>query len=83
MVITVKESKFADMTTFLITLLIIFTVFGISFILINIRHIVTGNEFRGTCATNNPMLKNEIGTCSVCGREPDEECKMPEVEAKS
>lgn len=70
------------MTTFLITLLIIFTVFGFSFALINIRHIVTGNEFRGTCATNNPMLKNEIGTCTVCGKQADEECKMPELESK-
>lgn len=63
----------------LYTILIIFGVFGISFLLINLRHVVTGNEFRGTCATNNPMLKSEIGDCTVCGRKPDEECKMPEV----
>ncbi|GLR15658.1 hypothetical protein [Portibacter lacus] len=67
------------MNELLYTMLIIFGVFGISFLLINIRHIVTGNEFRGTCATNNPMLKSEIGECTVCGRSPDEECKMPEV----
>ncbi len=67
------------MTSFLTTLLIIFAVFGISFLLINIRHIVTGNEFRGTCATNNPMLKNEIGECGMCGKKPEEECKMPDV----
>lgn len=59
---------------------IIFAAFGISFILINIRHIVTGNEFRGTCATNNPMLKNQIGECSVCGKKPEEDCQMPAVE---
>ncbi len=64
---------------FLYILLIIFVVFGISFLLINIRHIVTGNEFRGTCATNNPMLKNQIGECTVCGKKPEEECQMPEV----
>ena len=58
---------------------IILGMFGISFILINIRHIVTGNEFRGTCATNNPMLKNQIGDCEVCGKKADEACKMPEV----
>ena len=58
---------------------IILVVFGVSFALINIRHIVTGNEFRGTCATNNPMLKNQIGECQVCGKKPDEDCKMPEV----
>ena len=63
----------------LYTMLIIFGVFGISFILINLRHVVTGNEFRGTCATNNPMLKSEIGECTVCGKRPEEDCQMPEV----
>lgn len=64
---------------FLVVFGIVFGVFGISFILINIRHIITGNEFRGTCASNNPMLKSEIGECSVCGKTADEACKMPEV----
>jgi hypothetical protein len=64
---------------FLSVLAIIFVTFGISFILINIRHIVTGNEFRGTCATNNPMLKDKVGECSVCGKKPEEECQMPTV----
>ena len=68
---------------FLYVLAIIFGFFGISFIMINIRHIVTGNEFRGTCATNNPMLKNQVGECSVCGKSPEEECKMPEEQNKS
>jgi hypothetical protein len=54
-------------------------VFGLSFILINIRQILTGKEFRGTCATNNPMLKNQIGDCQVCGKKGEEVCKMPEV----
>ena len=66
---------------FLYTLLIIFSAFAISFALINLRHIFTGNEFRGTCATNNPMLKSEIGECTVCGKKPEEECKMPEVKS--
>lgn len=64
---------------FLYTLIIIFGVMGLSFALINIRHIFTGNEFRGTCATNNPMLKNEIGECTVCGKTPSADCDMPEV----
>lgn len=68
------------MSQILYIFLIIFTVFGLSFFLINIRYVFTGNEFRGTCATNNPMLKNEIGECTVCGKSPDQECQMPEVE---
>jgi len=67
---------------FLYVLAIVFVVFGVSFALINIRHLVTGNEFRGTCATNNPMLKNQIGDCTVCGKSPTEECKMPELDKK-
>lgn len=68
------------MKEFLYTLLIIFVTFGVSFILINLRQVVSGKEFRGTCASNNPMLKNKLGECGVCGKKPDEECKMPDVE---
>lgn len=71
------------MNEFFYTLLIVFVVFGLSFIMINIRQIVTGKEFRGTCATNNPMLKNEIGECGVCGKKPEEDCKMPDVQPSS
>ena len=65
---------------FLYILAIVFLAFGISFAMINIRQIVTGKEFRGTCATNNPMLKSKLGDCEVCGKKPDEECKMPAVD---
>ena len=68
------------MSTFLYMLVIIFGVFGISFILMNIRHIVTGNEFRGTCATNNPMVKDKFGDCSLCGKTPEEDCQMTKLE---
>jgi len=69
------------MSQFLAVFVIIAVTFGISFILINLRQVVTGQDFRGTCASNNPMLKNEIGECGVCGKKPEEECKMPEVKA--
>lgn len=64
---------------FLSILAIIFTVFGLSFIMINIRQILTGQEFRGTCSTNNPMIKDKFGDCTVCGKTADEVCQMPEV----
>jgi hypothetical protein len=63
---------------FLYVLAIIFGVYLVSFALINLRHLFTGNEFRGTCATNNPMLKSEIGECTVCGRQEGEACKNPD-----
>ena len=31
-------------------------------------------EFAGTCASNNPLLKQEGESCSVCGARP-EMCK--------
>lgn len=77
-IINREPVKNCDME-FLYILLIIFVVFGVSFVLINIRHIFTGNQFRGGCASNNPMLKSEIGECSVCGRKEGEICKMPEA----
>ena len=69
------------MKEFFYILIIIFGFFGLSFLLINLRHIVTGKEFRGSCASNNPMLKNQVGECSMCGKKSDEACKMPEAKA--
>ena len=34
-------------------------------------------EFRGGCASNNPMLRNELGECTLCGKSP-EDCDNPE-----
>ncbi len=67
---------------FLYIILIIFVVFGLSFLMMNIRYIFTGQEFRGSCASNNPMIKNNLGECGVCGKKPGEECQMPEVDPK-
>ena len=65
---------------YLYALGLIFAFFLLSFVLINIRYILTGKEFRGTCSTNNPMLKSKIGECSVCGKKEGEACALPEVE---
>ena len=67
------------MKEFLYIALIIFVTFGVSFVLINLRQVVTGKEFRGTCASNNPMLKDQLGECSLCGKKPEEDCQMPEI----
>jgi len=32
-------------------------------------------EFAGTCASNNPLLKNDKGSCTVCGARPTEQCQ--------
>ncbi len=52
---------------------------GAVFFLFSLRIIfVKGGEFRGSCSSNNPMLKNEIGECTVCGKKPGEACANPE-----
>lgn len=59
-------------TTLILTIIIISAAFaGIGLRVL----LVKGGEFRGTCATNNPMLKNDIGECKVCGAKPGEECQ--------
>jgi len=32
-------------------------------------------KFAGTCASNNPMLRDEGVSCGVCGAKPEEQCK--------
>jgi len=57
---------------------IILTLF---FILMSTRILlVKDGEFRGSCASNNPMLKNDLGECTMCGAKPEEECKNPELD---
>ena len=68
------------MMHFLTVFGLVFSIFFISFLLINIRQIVVGKNFRGTCAQNNPLLKTKIGECSVCGKSADEVCQNPELE---
>lgn len=65
--------------TTLATIGLSFVVLFIAIMLMNIRYIFKGEPFRGSCAQNNPLLKNEIGDCQLCGRKPDEACKMPEA----
>ena len=63
------------MTTILLAILVI----GVAFALIAIRILlVKGGEFRGTCSTNNPFLKQQGIDCPVCGAKPGEECKKDE-----
>ncbi|MFN3874675.1 MAG: membrane or secreted protein [Flavobacteriales bacterium] len=38
-----------------------------------------GGAFAGTCASNNPALQAEGGTCGFCGARPEEKCRREEV----
>jgi hypothetical protein len=67
-----------DNMQFLIILLAIFAIVGISFLMINVGYLLRKREFRGGCASNNPMIKDKFGACSVCGKTEGEPCGMPE-----
>ena len=49
---------------------------GLAFAGIAIKILVKpGGEFSGTCASNNPMLRDEQGGCTVCGARPQDACQ--------
>ncbi len=49
---------------------------GIAVAGIAIKILVKKNgQFAGTCSSNNPMLRDELGSCPVCGALPEDECK--------
>ena len=80
---SISNFQFLLKMEFLKIFLAIFFFFGLAFVLLNISYIIKKREFRGTCATNNPMIAEKFGgTCSVCGRTPEEPCGMPEVDKK-
>ena len=61
--------------TFLVTFFILFVAMAMFAVRV---FILKKGEFKGGCASNNPILTNEIGECQVCGRKPDEECQGDE-----
>jgi hypothetical protein len=50
-------------------------ILGVAVALIAVRTIfLKGGEFRGTCATNNPLLTDKLGKCAVCKKAPEDRC---------
>ena len=61
------------------TLVLTVGILGLAFAMIATRILlVKDGEFKGTCSSNNPFLKNQLGECTVCGKKVDEPCQMPE-----
>lgn len=60
------------MTIVLIAIVLV----ALAFAGIAIKILVKKNgQFAGTCSSNNPLLKDESGACSMCGARPEEKCK--------
>ena len=64
------------------TALLAVALLGIGFAFIAIRILlIKGGEFKGTCASNNPLVQKADGSCGYCGRSAGEFCKEGEVKA--
>ena len=58
------------------TLIMTVGVVGLAFAMIATRILlVKDGEFKGTCSSNNPYLKNDLGECTVCGKQVNEPCQ--------
>jgi hypothetical protein len=58
------------------TILVSVGVLGLAFAMIATRILlVKDGTFKGTCSSNNPYLKSELGECTVCGKKVDEPCQ--------
>jgi len=56
-------------------ILISIVMLGLAFAGIAIKILVKKNgQFAGTCSSNNPLLQNDSGSCSICGAQPAEQC---------
>ncbi len=64
------------------TILITVVLLGLAFAMISTRILlVKDGEFKGTCSSNNPYLKNQLGECTVCGKKAEEPCQLDTVKA--
>jgi len=62
------------------TLLLTIGLLALGFAGIAIKILVKKDgEFAGTCSSNNPLLDNEDGSCSICGASRGDRCKQEEL----
>jgi len=62
------------------TLLLAIGLLALGFAGIAIKILVKKDgEFSGTCSSNNPLLRDEGGSCTICGARPQDQCKKEDV----
>lgn len=62
--------------TVLLTILLL--ALGVAGIAIKIL-VKKDGEFSGTCSSNNPLLQNDSGSCSICGARPQDQCRKEDI----
>lgn len=73
------------METILPTILLTVIILGISVLGMAVKVFLKPNgEFKGGCASNNPMLRDKVGACGVCGKTDFEETdQLPKIQTNS
>lgn len=67
------------METLLPTLVLTLALLGVAVFGMAVRVFLKQDSFRGGCASNNPMLRDKVGACGVCGKTDfDDEDKSTE-----
>lgn len=58
------------------TILLSIILLAIALLGIAIKLVIKKNgRFSGTCSSNNPLLQNKNGNCTICGAKQVEQCK--------
>lgn len=69
------------METILPTIILTVIVLGLSVLGMSVKVFLTPNgEFKGGCASNNPMLRDKVGACGVCGKTDFEDNEVPQIQ---
>ena len=61
------------------TILLTIGLLALGFAGIAIKFGQEDGEFAGTCSSNNPLLDNEDGSCSICGASRGDRCQKEEL----
>ncbi|HOZ40717.1 MAG: membrane or secreted protein [Flavobacteriales bacterium] len=66
----------------MLTILLGIGLLGISFAGIAVKiWMKKDGQFAGTCASNNPLVQAEGGSCGFCGARPEEKCRRDDASA--
>lgn len=68
------------METILPTIFLTVVVLGLSVLGMTVRVFLKNETFRGGCASNNPMLRDKVGACGVCGKTDFEDDATPQIQ---
>ena len=76
MTVGISGPYICTMSTTLLTILLGIGLLALGFAGIAVKiWAKKGGQFAGTCASNNPLVQAEGGSCGLCGAKPEEKCR--------